>query len=111
MSLIKEIENKAVQYNFIKDNLLERFTAIVAVPTRKGIEDWVKKEIFPEEHNKELFNLLYMERGQYSELSERLSYFMQWVDNEIKEQFRSLEEKSTLREVAKKLMELFPEFK
>ena len=44
MSLIKEIENKAAQYNFIKDNLLERFTAIVAVPTRKGIEDWKKKK-------------------------------------------------------------------
>ena len=52
-----------------------------------------------------------MEREQYSELSERLSYFMQWVSDEIKDQFRSLEEKSTLREVAKKLMELFPEFK
>lgn len=57
--LIKEIENKAAQYNFSKDNLLERFTAIVAVPTRKGIEDWVKKEIFvPEKHNNELFYLL-----------------------------------------------------
>ena len=42
-----------------------------------------------------------MEREQYSELSERLSYFMQWVSDEIKDQFRSLEEKSTLREVAK----------
>ena len=51
-----------------------------------------------------------MERCQYSELSERLSYFMQWVDDEIKNSFRDLEEKSTLREVAKKLMELFPEF-
>ena len=51
-----------------------------------------------------------MEREQYSELSERLSYLMQWVDDEIKNQFRSLEEKATLREVAKKLMELFPEF-
>ena len=50
-----------------------------------------------------------MERCQYSELSERLSYFMQWVDDEIKDSFRDLEEKSTLREVAKKLMELFPE--
>ena len=36
MSLIKEIENKAVQYNFSKDNLLERLTAIVTVPTRRG---------------------------------------------------------------------------
>lgn len=52
-----------------------------------------------------------MEREQYSELSERLSYFMQWVGDELKNKFRSLEEKSTLREVAKKLMELFPEFK
>lgn len=52
-----------------------------------------------------------MEREQYSELSERLSYFMQWVDDELKNKFRSLEEKSTLREVAKKLIELFPEFK
>ena len=52
-----------------------------------------------------------MEREQYSELSERLSYFMQWVDDELKNKFRSLEEKSTLREVAQKLMELFPEFK
>ena len=51
-----------------------------------------------------------MKRCQYSELSERLSYFMQWVDDEIKNSFRDLEEKSTLREVAKKLMELFPEF-
>ena len=51
-----------------------------------------------------------MEREQYSELSERLSYFMQWVDDEMKNSFRALEEKSTLREVAKKLMELFPEF-
>lgn len=52
-----------------------------------------------------------MEREQYSELSEKLSYFMQWVDDEIKAQFRGCEERSTLREVAKKLMELFPEFK
>lgn len=112
MSLIKEIENKAAQYNFSKDNLLERFTAIVAVPTRKGIEDWRKKEIFvPKEHNMNYLIYYNMEREQYSELSERLSYFMQWVDDEIKEQFRSLEERSTLREVAKKLMELFPEFK
>lgn len=51
-----------------------------------------------------------MEREQYSELSERLSHFMQWIDGEIKAPFRSLEERSTLREVAKKLMELFPEF-
>lgn len=51
-----------------------------------------------------------MERCQYSELSERLSYFMQWVDDEMKNSFRALEEKSTLREVAKKLIELFPEF-
>lgn len=43
MSLIKEIENKAAQYNSSKDNLLERFTAIVAVPTRKEIEDWGKR--------------------------------------------------------------------
>ena len=61
MSLIKEIENKAAQYNYSKDNLLERFTAIVAVPTRKGIEDWEDweddKEIFiPEEEcSKSLF--------------------------------------------------------
>lgn len=56
MSIIKEIENKAAQYNFSKDNLLERFTAIVAVPTRKGIEDWEEKEIFvPEECSKSLF--------------------------------------------------------
>lgn len=57
MSLIKEIENKAAQYNSSKDNLLERFTAIVAVPTRKGIEDWKKEEIFvPEEEcSKSLF--------------------------------------------------------
>ena len=57
MSLIKEIENKAAQYNFSKDNLLERFTAIVVVPTRKGIEDWKKEEIFvPEEEcSKSLF--------------------------------------------------------
>lgn len=51
-----------------------------------------------------------MEKEQYSELSEKLGYFMQWVDDEIKERFRSLEERATLREVAKKLMELFPEF-
>ena len=38
-----------------------------------------------------------MERCQYSELSERLSYFMQWVDDEMKNSFRALEEKSTLR--------------
>lgn len=57
MSLIKEIENEAAQYNFSKDNLLERFTAIVAVPTREGIEDWEEKEIFiPEEEcSKSLF--------------------------------------------------------
>lgn len=52
-----------------------------------------------------------MERERHSELSKRLSYFIQWVDDELKEQFRSLEERSTLREVAKKLIELFPEFK
>lgn len=46
MSLINEIENKAAQYNFSKYNLLERFTAIVAVPTRKGIEDWGRKRNF-----------------------------------------------------------------
>lgn len=50
MSIIEEIENKAALYDSSKDNLLERFTAIVAVPTRKGIEDWEQKEIFiPEE--------------------------------------------------------------
>ena len=57
MSLIKEVENKAAQYNSSKDNLLERFTAIVAVPTREGIEDWEEKEIFilEEECSKSLF--------------------------------------------------------
>lgn len=56
MSLIKEIENKAAQYNFSKDNLLERFTAIVAVPTRKGIEDWEEEIFIPEEEcSKSLF--------------------------------------------------------
>ena len=35
---------------------------------------------------------------------------MQWVDDEIKAPFRACEERSTLREVAKKLMELFPEY-
>lgn len=57
MSIIEEIENKAAQYNFSKDNLLERFTAIVAVPTREGIEDWEQEEIFiPEEEcSKSLF--------------------------------------------------------
>lgn len=52
-----------------------------------------------------------MEREQYSELSERLSYFAQWVHDELTSSYRSLEEKSTLREVAKKLIELFPEFR
>ena len=50
MSIIEEIENEAAQYNYSEDNLLERFKAIVAVPTRKGIKDWEQEEIFvPEE--------------------------------------------------------------
>lgn len=57
MSLIKEIENEAEQYNYSEDNLLEKFTAILAVPTREGIEDWEQEEIFvPEEEcSKSLF--------------------------------------------------------
>lgn len=57
MSMIKEIEKEAAQYNYDENNLLERFTAIVAVPTRKGIEDWKQEEIIisEDEHSKSLF--------------------------------------------------------
>lgn len=57
MSIIKEIEKEAVQYNYDENNLLERFTAIVAVPTRKGIEDWKQEEIIisKNEQSKSLF--------------------------------------------------------
>lgn len=51
-----------------------------------------------------------MEREKTPELGERIMRLMKWVHYETNSPYRSLEERSTLREVAKKLMELFPEF-
>ena len=43
----EEIEKNAAKYNSNKENLLNRFKAIVEVPNRKGIEDWKHSQIQP----------------------------------------------------------------
>lgn len=43
-------------------------------------------------------------------MGERITHLMKWTHCQISNPDRSLEEKSTLREVAKCLMETFPEF-
>ena len=52
-----------------------------------------------------------MEKEKSTDLSERITRLMKWTHYQISNPDRSLEEKSTLREVAKWLMELFPEFR
>lgn len=51
-----------------------------------------------------------MEKEKSTDLSERIARLMKWTHYQISNPDRSLEEKSTLREVAKWLMEIFPEF-
>ena len=51
-----------------------------------------------------------MEKEKLTDLSERITRLMKWTHYQISNPDRSLEEKSTLREVAKWLIEAFPEF-
>lgn len=51
-----------------------------------------------------------MEKEKSTDLSERIIRLMKWTYYQISNPDRSLEEKSTLREVAKQFMEIFPEF-
>ena len=51
-----------------------------------------------------------MEKEKSADLSKRITRLMKWTQCQISNPDRSLEEKSTLREVAKWLMETFPEF-
>lgn len=51
-----------------------------------------------------------MEKEKSTDLSERITRLMKLIHYQISNPDRSLEEKSTLREVAKWFIETFPEF-